>query len=161
MTIRRPAFITISLIIVLTLASAALGAMVSGGSDDPWYAALTKPSFSPPDYVFGIVWPILFTLMIISAVIVRLKAGSFVGSSSALGLYFTQLAVGIAWSWLFFGFNQLLYAMIVLVILWFLIAAMIRSFGRHSLSAAALQIPYIGWISFAGTLNASLLILNQ
>ncbi|MEM1391580.1 MAG: TspO/MBR family protein, partial [Pseudomonadota bacterium] len=83
------------------------------------------------------------------------------GSSSALGLYFTQLAVGIAWSWLFFGFNQLLYAMIVLVILWFLIAAMIRSFGRHSLSAAALQIPYIGWISFAGALNASLLILNQ
>ncbi|MEL7231612.1 MAG: TspO/MBR family protein [Pseudomonadota bacterium] len=161
MTAKRPAFLTIMLIIALTAASAALGALVSGGSDDPWYAALTKPAFNPPDFVFGIVWPILFTLMVIGAVLVRLKAGSFNAASSALGLYFTQLAVGIAWSWLFFGFHQLLYAMVALVILWLLIVAMMRSFARHSLAAAVLQLPYLAWISFAGVLNASLLILNQ
>ncbi|MEM1036464.1 MAG: TspO/MBR family protein [Pseudomonadota bacterium] len=160
MKAKRPAFLTILLIIILTAVSAALGALVSGGSDDPWYAALTKPEFNPPDTVFGIVWPILFTLMAIGAVLVRLKAGSFGAASSALGLYFTQLAVGIAWSWLFFGFHQLIYAMVALVILWLLIVAMIRSFARHSWVAALLQIPYLAWMSFAGVLNAALIGLN-
>ncbi|MEM1086717.1 MAG: TspO/MBR family protein [Pseudomonadota bacterium] len=157
---KRPAFLTILLIIILTAISAALGAVVSGGSDDAWYAALNKPAFNPPDIVFGIVWPILFTLMAIGAVLVRLKAGSFGTASSALGLYFTQLAVGIGWSWLFFGFHQLIYAMVALVILWLLILAMMRSFARHSWVAAVLQLPYFAWISFASVLNASLLVLN-
>ena len=161
MIANRPAFLTILWIILVTAASAALGALVSGGSEDPWYAALTKPEFNPPDTVFGIVWPILFTLMAIGAILVRLQAGSFGAASSALGLYFTQLTVGIAWSWLFFSFHQLIYAMVALVILWLLIVAMIRSFARHSWVAALLQIPYLAWISFAGVLNASLLILNQ
>ncbi len=158
---KRPAFITLLLIAVLTIATAALGAVVSGGSDDPWYAALAKPALNPPDMAFAVVWPILFGLMVLGAVLVRIKAGSFAAASSALGLYFTQLAVNLSWSWLFFGFHQVLFAMIALVVLWLLILAMMRSFGKHSWAAAILQIPYLLWVTFAGYLNGSILFLNQ
>jgi tryptophan-rich sensory protein len=157
---KRPAFVTILLIALLTAATAALGAIVSAGSDDVWYAALTKPELNPPDLAFAIIWPILFTFMALGAVLVRLKAGSFAAASGALGLYFTQLAVNISWSWLFFGFHQILLALVALVILWMLILAMIRSFAKHSMAAAVLQIPYFLWVSFAGYLNASILGLN-
>jgi benzodiazapine receptor len=157
---KRPAFVTIVLIALLTAATAALGAIVSAGSDDVWYAALTKPELNPPDLAFAIIWPILFTFMALGAVLVRIKAGSFAAASGALGLYFIQLAVNISWSWLFFGFHQILLALVALAILWMLILAMIRSFAKHSMAAAVLQIPYFLWVSFAGYLNASILGLN-
>lgn len=157
---KRPAFVTIVLIALLTAATAALGAIVSAGSDDVWYAALTKPELNPPDLAFAIIWPILFTFMALGAVLVRIKAGSFAAASGALGLYFIQLAVNISWSWLFFGFHQILLALVALAILWTLILAMIRSFAKHSMAAAVLQIPYFLWVSFAGYLNASILGLN-
>lgn len=160
MTHKRPAFVTILLIAILTAATAALGALVSGGSDDAWYAALNKPALTPPDITFAIVWPILFVLMALGAVLVRIKAGSFAAASSALGLYFTQLAVNLSWSWLFFGFHQVLYAMIALVILWLLIVAMMRSFAKHSWAAAILQLPYLIWVSFAGYLNGYIVVMN-
>lgn len=160
MTQRRSAFITILTIALLTAATAALGAIISGGAEDTWYAALSKPSVNPPDLAFAIVWPILFTFMALGAVLVRIKAGSFAAASGALGLYFTQLAVNVSWSWLFFGFHQILLALIALTILWMLILAMIRSFAKHSIAAAVLQVPYFLWVSFAGYLNASILGLN-
>ena len=80
-------------VIVLTVAVAALGGLVSGGSQDPWYAALDKAPYNPPDRAFAIVWPILYTLMAFGAIIVRLKAKSFARASAAFGLFFTQLAV--------------------------------------------------------------------
>lgn len=157
---KRQALITILLIAIVTTATAALGAIVSGGDSDPWYAALNKAPLNPPGAVFGIVWPILFTLMALGAILVRIKAGSFAAASSALGLYFTQLAVNLSWSWLFFGFQQPLYAMIALVILWFLIVAMMRSFAKHSWAAAVLQLPYLLWVSFAGYLNGYIVVMN-
>ncbi|MEM8616358.1 MAG: TspO/MBR family protein [Pseudomonadota bacterium] len=158
---KRPAFLTCVLIALLTAATAGLGAFVSAGSDDPWYAALAKPALTPPDIAFAIVWPILFVLMALSAILVRVKAGSFAAASSALGLYFTQLAVNLSWSWAFFGFHQILLGLIIIAVLWVLIVAMMRSFAKHSVAAAVLQAPYLLWVSFAGYLNASILFLNQ
>ena len=161
MTQTRPATLITVLIAIMTAATAGLGAAVSGGSEDVWYFALEKPGLTPPDIMFAVVWPILFVLMAFGAILVRIKAGSFAASSGALGLYFTQLALNLSWSWLFFGFHQVLIAMIVLVSLWILIFAMIRAFAKHSKAAAILQVPYLLWISFAGYLNASILLLNQ
>ena len=157
---KKPALIALLLIILLTIATAALGAVISGGSDNPWYAGLTKPALTPPDILFAIVWPILFALMALGTTLVRIKAGSYRAASSALGLYFTQLAVNLSWSWLFFGFQQILLALIALIALWMLIFAMMRAFGKHSLAATVLQLPYLLWVSFAGYLNASILLLN-
>ena len=81
------------LIAIMTAATAGLGAAVSGGSADVWYFALEKPGLTPPDFIFAVVWPILFILMAFGAVLVRIKAGNFAACSGALGLYFTQLAL--------------------------------------------------------------------
>ncbi len=156
----KPAALTIFLIAVVTAATAGLGAAVSGGSENVWYFALEKPGLTPPDIIFAVVWPILFSLMALGAVLVRITAGSFNAASAALGLYFTQLIANLAWSWLFFGFQQVLTAMLTLAALWLLIAAMIRAFAKHSRSAAFMQVPYLLWVSFAGYLNASILLMN-
>lgn len=161
MTQARPATVITVLIAIMTAATAGLGAAVSGGSADVWYFALEKPGLTPPDIIFAVVWPILFVLMAFGAVLVRIKAGSFAACSAALGLYFTQLALNLSWSWLFFGFHQVLISMIVLAALWVLILAMMRSFSKHSKAAAILQVPYLLWVTFAGYLNGSILLLNQ
>jgi translocator protein len=98
--------------------------------------------------------------MALGAILIRIKTGSFNACSGALGLYFLQLMLNLSWSWLFFGFHQVLIAMIVLGVLWCLILIMMRAFARHSIAAAILQLPYLIWISFAGYLNASILLLN-
>jgi len=149
-----------AVIIGVTLATAVLGAVISAGESDPWYNDLIKPWLTPPDRVFAIVWPVLFILMAISAILVRQRAGSFEAASGALGLYFTQLAVNLSWSWLFFGFHQTGLAMLALLALWILILCMIRAFGKFSLSAPLLQLPYLIWVTFAGYLNLSILLLN-
>lgn len=161
MSQHKPAGLTILVIAVVTAATAGLGAAVSGGSENVWYFALEKPGLTPPDIIFAIVWPILFALMALGAVLVRITAGSFNAASAALGLYFTQLIANLAWSWLFFGFQQVQIAMITLVVLWLLIFAMIRAFAKHSPAAGYMQVPYLLWITFAGYLNGSILILNQ
>ena len=98
--------------------------------------------------------------MALGAVLVRMRAGSFNACSAALGLYFMQLTANLAWSWLFFGFHQVQAAMITLVALWLLIAAMIRAFSKHSPAAGFMQAPYLIWVTFAGYLNGSILLLN-
>jgi len=148
------------LIIAVTMATAALGGYVSGGSDDSWYAALNKPNLTPPDITFAIVWPVLFVLMALGAILVRVKAGSFAAASSPLGLYFTQLALNLSWSWAFFGFHRVSMALVILAALWLMIIAMMRAFAKHSIAAAVLQLPYIIWVSFAGYLNGSIYALN-
>ena len=87
----RSATSIIFAIAVVTAATSGLGAAVSGGSEDVWYLALEKPGLTPPDIMFAVVWPILFVLMALGAVLVRMSAGSFAACSAALGLYFTQL----------------------------------------------------------------------
>lgn len=156
----RPAALTTFLIAIVTAATGGLGAAVSTGSADIWYFALEKPGLTPPDIIFAVVWPVLFVLMAVGAILVRIKAGSFAACSAALGLYFIQLTTNLSWSWLFFGFHQVQIAMITLIVLWLLIVIMIRAFARHSLAAAILQAPYLLWVSFAGYLNGSILLLN-
>ena len=84
MSPHKPAALTIFLIAVVTAATAGLGAAVSGGSENVWYFALEKPGLTPPDIIFAVVWPILFSLMALGAVLVRLTAGSFNAASATL-----------------------------------------------------------------------------
>jgi len=156
----KPAMMITFVIATLTAATAGLGAVVSSKALDIWYLALDKPELTPPGYVFSIVWPILFVLMAFAAILVRIKAGSFAACSGALGLYFTQLALNLSWSWMFFGFQEVMLAMVTLIVLWLLIVATMRGFARHSTTAVILMLPYLIWVSFAGYLNASILLAN-
>lgn len=159
-TASRTSVLTYLTIILAVIAAAALGALVSGGSDDAWYAALAKPRGTPPDIAFAIVWPALFTLMAISACLVAHAAGSWLCASRPLGLFFAQLIPNIGWSWLFFGFQLPEVSLIVLIALWLMILVMILAFWRHSKLAALLQVPYLAWVGFAGYLNSGIVWLN-
>jgi tryptophan-rich sensory protein len=148
------------LLLLATVTAAAAGAVISGGSADPWYAALDKPFLTPPDLLFALVWPILFVLMAAGAMLVLERAGSFERAISPLGLYYTMLAFNAGWSLAFFGLQDVSLALGILVALWLLIIAMMQDFWRYSHLAALLQLPYLAWISFAGYLNAFILFAN-
>lgn len=148
-------------IATLTAATAGLGAAVSGSAADFWYVTIDRPELRPPDFVFSIVWPVLFVLMAFGAILVRVKAGSFAACSGALGLYFFQLAVNLSWTWLFFAFQEILLAMLALVALWILILATMRAFSKYSTTAVILLVPYFIWASVTGYLNGSILLASQ
>ncbi|MBR9835260.1 MAG: tryptophan-rich sensory protein [Alphaproteobacteria bacterium] len=156
----QPAFAITFIIASVTASVAALGVVITGSGENYWYSSLVKPAFNPPDLAFQVVWPVLFGLMALSAVVVRIKAGSYGVARPALLLYFLQLGINLAWSWLFFGFHLLGVALGTLVLLWMVVVLMIRAFARYSTTAAVLQVPYFLWISFAAYLNATILMLN-
>ncbi|MAK60097.1 MAG: TspO protein [Ponticaulis sp.] len=147
-------------IVLAVIAVAAIGGLVSGGDSDPWYQTLKKPPFNPPGYAFGIVWPILYVLMAISAILVRRNVDRFSNARTCFGLFFLQLGFNLAWSVLFFFFHRPIMSMIDLVCLWLVIVMMAFSFGTHSRIAALLLVPYILWVSFAGYLNGMIIVLN-
>jgi tryptophan-rich sensory protein len=143
-----------SLVLVLATALAgAMGGIVTRSGKEPWYSGLEKSSLTPPDWMFGIVWPGLFSLMTLSALLVLWRAGSSSAASRALGIYFAMLMVNVGWSLFFFGLKQIPLALGVLTALWLLILAMMGEFTRISKPAAWLQLPYLAWVTFAGYLN--------
>ncbi len=161
--VERPVEATILAFIAIFLATAlvaALGALASAGDADPWYAALNKAPGTPPGFVFGIVWPTLYTLMAISACRVWLSGGGWKRADSALGLYFLQLVANLGWSYLFFRYHLAAAALIDIAALWVLVFMMTREFHRHSPVAAMLQYPYLVWLTFAAYLNTWVVVAN-
>lgn len=142
--------------ILLSLAAGSIGAVFLPGD---WYAALAKPSWNPPNWVFAPVWTCLYILMGIAAGLVWQRAGRR-AARGALGLFLVQLLLNSAWSWLFFGLHQPALAFAELVILWIAIAATALAFWRWRPLAGWLLAPYLAWVSFAGALNFALWQLN-
>jgi len=126
-----------------------------------WYAQLQKPSFTPPDWVFGPAWTILYLLMAISVFLVWKKGMDYPKVKQSLGLFLVQLALNSIWTPLFFGFHLILSAFIEIIILWVAILATMLAFKRISLSASILLIPYLIWVGFATILNGSIWYLNR
>lgn len=147
-------------IVLSVVVTAGLGSLVSGSSEDPWYAALTKPPLNPPDIAFGIAWPILFLLMMVSGIMVRNEVGRIEWNGRAFGLFFLQLALNLGWSVLFFFFNRPSWALIGVIALWVSILLMILAFAKVSRAAALLQVPYLAWVTFASYLNLGIVLLN-
>jgi tryptophan-rich sensory protein len=140
-----------------------LGAIVTVGSIITWYDFLNKPSFSPPNWVFAVVWLILYALMGLAAYFVwkehTKKLAKYIRKS--LNLFGLQLALNFLWSFLFFGMRSALYGLIDIVFLWLVIIVTTIDFYRVSKRAAALMIPYILWVTFAMVLNIFILLLNR
>ncbi len=142
--------------ILIPLAAGAISSMLSGAAAS--YSSFNKPSFSPPSYIFPIVWTILYILMGISSYIIY--SSNDLGKRKALAAYALQLAFNFFWSILFFGFSQYLFAFIWLIGLIILIIIMIYQFYKISPAAAYLQIPYLIWCLFAAYLNYTIYTLN-
>ena len=154
----RPAFRAAGLIGWLALCFG-VAALSSLNPIDDWYAGLNRPSFSPPNSVFGPVWTVLYLCMAIAAWLAW-RPGGFAGARSALTFFLIQLALNAAWSWLFFGWHRIDWALIDIVLLWIAIVATIVLFARQHRGAALLLVPYLLWVTFAAALNFSYWQLN-
>lgn len=150
----------IAFILVCELAGI-IGSVFTTPSIPGWYAALTKPPFNPPNWVFAPVWTILYALMGIAAYLVYEKGLRRDDIRKALAVFAGQLILNALWSIVFFGAHLILGAAVLIVFLWGMIAATIWLFARISKAAAYLLVPYILWVSFATILNISLYVLNR
>ena len=124
-----------------------------------WYRTLTRPSISPPSWLFGPVWTLLYAMMAIAAWQVSQTAPSTL-RTWAIGLFLTQLALNFAWSFLFFRCHAIGAALAEVIVLWLAIGATTLVFGRVMPSAAGLMVPYWAWVTFAAVLNAAFWRLN-
>ena len=141
----------IKLVIAVILA-AMIGSLASTqASSDLWYLSLNKSELNPPSYVFGIVWPILYVLMMISA---------YLAYKKIYEIFLIQLAFNAAWSWLFFGFQMPLISLIDIYLLIALNLYITALMYRENKLAFILFIPYVLWISFASYLNLFIVINN-
>jgi tryptophan-rich sensory protein len=135
--------------VLLVVVVASTGAMFKPGA---WYEALAKPLWTPPNWLFPVAWTILYLMIAVAGWLVWREAG-LAGAGPALTLYFLQLILNAAWSWLFFGLHRMDLAMIDIVALWLAVAATIAAFYAVSLLAALLLVPYLAWVSYAAALN--------
>ncbi len=125
-----------------------------------WYAGLNKPSFNPPNYLFGPVWTTLYAMMGIAFFLIW-KADANAGlKKTAMILFAVQLVLNFFWSLIFFNAHQVGWALVEIIVMWLFILLTIFSFGKISSLAAWLLVPYICWVSFATLLNAALWKLN-
>jgi benzodiazapine receptor len=143
--------------IVLTFGAAYVG---SRFPVDEWYTALSKPSWNPPNWLFGPVWSVLYILMAISVWLVWREEG-LLGAIVPLSIFLLQLVLNAAWSWLFFGLHELGIAFVEIVTLWVAIVINITLFWRLKPISGILLIPYLLWVTFASVLNYTLWRLNQ
>jgi translocator protein len=125
-----------------------------------WYASLAKPSWTPPNAIFGPVWSVLYLLMGVAAWLVWRRAG-FSGAGIALALFVGQLALNALWSYLFFGLHRLDIAFFDIVVLWVAILVVMVMFWREDWVPGALMLPYLVWVGIASFLNFALWRLNN
>ncbi len=126
----------------------------------PWYAGLAKPSFNPPNWIFGPVWTTLYVLMAIAAWrILRLPAAT-PNRTTALALFFLQLGLNAAWSWMFFAAHSPLLGLVNIVPQWIAILATIHWFRTIDRPAGWMTAPLACWVAFASGLNFAVWRLN-
>ena len=151
----------LAVFVVVCFAVAGLGSLFTTPQvvDGGWYDTLNKPFFSPPSWLFGPVWTVLF-LMIAAAGWLVWRRGGFSGARTAMGLFAAQLALNLLWSGVFFGLQAPGLGLVEILILWAAILATILAFRQKSLVAAFLLVPYLAWVTFAAALNAGIWLLN-
>jgi len=153
---RNSSWQSFSLAFLLTFAAAAFGTMFMPGS---WYASLQRPPLTPPNWIFGPVWSVLY-------VMIAIAAGRAANRSSPAhrlttwSVFITQLVLNAAWSALFFGSQQPGLALIDIVLMWLAIVATTAWFWRVDRVAGWLFVPYLAWVSFATYLNLGFWWLN-
>jgi len=161
MSVTAPKYPWLGLIVLLVVcfAAAGIGGAVTTPKIATWYAALAKPSWNPPNWIFGPVWSVLYLCMAIAAWLVW-RQGGLAGAATPLALFAVQLVLNLAWSWLFFGFENPGLAFVDIVLLWAAIAATMVAFWFRSAIAGILFLPYLAWVSFAAVLNFVVWRLN-
>jgi translocator protein len=128
---------------------------------DTWYQTINKPSWNPPNWIFGPVWTTLYVLMGIALYLVWRADVNNKLKRTAIILFAVQLALNFFWSFIFFDQQQVGWALMEIIAMWVMILATIFAFAKVSKPAAWLLVPYISWVSFATILNYTIWQLNS
>ena len=145
--------------VLLCLGISALGGWATASSVGTWYATLAKPAFNPPNWVFAPVWTVLYAMIAVAGWRVwRLRGLG--GAPGAMSVYALQLALNLAWSFVFFGAQAIGAGLVVIVLLLAAILVNARLFWNVERAAGWLLVPYAAWVAFATVLNAALWRLN-
>lgn len=147
-----------------------LGSLSTISAIPSWYATLSKPSFAPPNWVFGPAWTTLYFLMGVAFYLIwkqdtkksagRSASGGKKKVKTALQYFFVQLGLNFIWSPLFFGLKSPELGLLVIIALWISIVITMKKFHPLSHGAFYLLVPYLLWVTFATTLNAAIVVLN-
>lgn len=140
-----------------TFSAGATGAMFPTGE---WYKSLKKPSWTPPNWVFPVVWSTLYLLMAFAGARVALQAGTDPMAGLALAFWALQIAANTLWTPIFFGLRRLRAALPVMAVLWIGVAGTLVTSWQVDIWAGLALVPYLVWVSIAGALNLSLARLN-
>jgi len=138
-----------------------IGSIFTMPSINTWYASLLKPSFNPPNWIFGPVWTVLFLMMGVSLALIIISGRNSAYFWPAVIAFIFQLALNILWSFVFFYLHNPLYGFIEILFLLLGIALTIFYFYKINHAAAWLLAPYILWVCFAAILTASIWRLNS
>lgn len=152
-------FRLIGSIIICQLAGL-IGSFFTVSAIPDWYANLNKPAFSPPNWVFGPTWIVLYTLMGIALYLIWEKLHTNKKAKGAIAVFLIHLFFNATWSIVFFGLKNILLALANIAIPWILILVLMFLFYKIDKRATYLFIPYFLWVSFAAVLNVALFILN-
>jgi tryptophan-rich sensory protein len=154
-------FIQLILAIIICNSVGVIGSVFTISSVDTWYAMLEKPFFSPPNWLFGPVWILLYTLMGISVFLILQKGWKKKQVKRAVGIFGFQLFLNAIWTPIFFGAHMISFAFAIILLLFAAIVATMRAFFPESRTAGWLLLPYLAWVGFAAVLNGSLWLLNK
>lgn len=148
---------------ILAAAAAASFVAILGASltdIGPWYQALNKPSWQPPDWLFGPAWTLIFALTALSGVISWRATRRRADREWLIGLFALNGFLNILWSLLFFRLRRPDWALAEVALLWISVLLLVVVTGRHSGTARWLLLPYLIWVAFAGWLNLAIVRLN-
>ena len=156
---RERPLLTLGAVVLVCELVGIVGAVFTATGVESWYQTLNQPDLAPPNWVFGPVWTTLYALMGAAAWLVW-REGVGRARSVALGLFAVQLALNFAWSFVFFGQEAILAALVVILVLLAAIAATMGAFWRVDRRATLLLVPYLAWVAFATYLNYEFWTLN-
>lgn len=158
---KKFSLIKLAVSLMVCLLAGAVGSFFTFASIPTWYAGLKKPFFSPPNWLFGPVWTILYIMMAVAAYLIWQKGLANSKVQTGLELFAIQLVLNLCWSIIFFGLRAPLFAFVEIVTLWLVILFTIQKFSQISATAGWLLVPYLAWVSFASILNFSIFLLNR
>lgn len=156
----RRTYTRIVLAIAICLLIGFLGAMATASSVSSWYTTLNKPFFTPPNWLFGPVWTVLYVMMGWAAGLIWSRGFHHLWVKSALYAFGIQLLLNGSWSIVFFGLRSPVWALVIIVLLAVMIIVTMRQFRVVNKTAAWLLAPYLAWVTFASALNLAIVVLN-
>jgi translocator protein len=156
---RARSWLGLVVLVVLCFGIAGVGGLVTNPSIPNWYAGLAKPSWTPPGWIFGPVWSVLYLSMAVAAWLIWRQAG-LAEAKLPMALFGLQLTLNALWSPLFFGLHMPGAAFVDVCLLLATIVAVTLVFWRRSTLAGVLFLPYCVWVSFATALNFAIWRMN-